>query len=106
MEALCHPHAAHVSGWQRSSKRDGHCDKCNLRARPHFVHGLFFCSALCRGVCVCLVKHMCTEVCAGPLPLASSALGCVLQASSMCAPILMLEDVVRHQAVLMNLRAT
>ena len=73
---------------------------------PHLVYGLFFCCALCRGVCVCLVKHMCTEVCAGPLPLASSALGCVLQASSMCAPILMLEDVVRHQAVLMSLRAT
>ena len=53
-----------------------------------------------------MVKDMCTEVCAGPLPLASSALGCFLQASGMCAPVLMLEDVVRHQAVLMTLRAT
>ena len=72
---------------------------------PHLVYGLFLCSALCRGVSVSLVKHMRTEVWSGPLPLASSALRCFLQASGMCAPILLLEDLVRNQAVLMNLRA-
>ena len=73
---------------------------------PHLVYGLFFCSALCRGVCVCLIKHMRTAASSGPLPLASSALGLFPADLGHVCPILMLEDVVRNQAVLMNLWAT
>ena len=75
------------------------------------MHGLFFCSALCRGVCVCVCwsMHMRTEVtevcpdhCFWPVP----CWGCFLQALGMCSQAYGLGICSEIEAVLMIRRTT